>query len=75
MLADLVVPALMQDAAFRQRVKDELVDPLIEYGRFALGLQETVSTRAEHIAQTFISSCGSLGAAKDKYVRSNGEEY
>ncbi len=73
MIADRMVPQMEQDEKYREFVKKTLVDPLLEYGRFCLGLTRQCSGDAAMVANDFIEKCRSLGRTVESYTRTNGE--
>ena len=73
MIAERIVPGMVDDK-FRQQIKSEIVDPLIEYGKWRLGkTKDTPSETAREVTAMFLDACRSTGAECTSYVRYNGE--
>jgi hypothetical protein len=73
MIAEETVPKLLDDEKYKHHVKKTLVDPLIEYGSFALGKTTECSQQARTVAEDFIARCRIVGASVAAFKRSNGE--
>lgn len=73
MIAEKVVPIIQKYPIVKRIVKNGLVDNLIQYGRYALGVGEYPSFSSRIITKSFLSLCRSIGNKKDMFIRSNGE--
>jgi hypothetical protein len=74
MIAEKVVPVMNESKAIKESIKKELVDRLIEYGKFRLGESDRCSADAERISLKFLADCERVGKTIDSYIRVNGEE-
>lgn len=75
-LAEGLVPAMEADPAYKQLIKQTLVDPLVAYGRFVLGMPtDAPAPTAEQtcVAQKFLELCDLIGWSLPSFTRSNGE--
>jgi hypothetical protein len=71
MIAEAIMPFVVKHKAF---VKRNLVDRLVEYGRYHLGRTEIVPCRAScAVTRGFMMLCGFAGRRKRVFVRCNGE--
>jgi hypothetical protein len=73
-IAEKVVPVMNESKAIKESIKKELVDRLIEYGKFRLGESDRCSADAERISLKFLADCERMGKTVDSYTRMNGEE-
>jgi hypothetical protein len=74
----LFVPKMEADEGFRQHVRQYLVDPLVRYGRFVVGMPMNAPPPSQEdsmIAQQFLNFLGALGQVMPPYTRQNGEVY
>ena len=67
-IAEKTVPIMNANKAIKQAIKEGLVDKLIEYGKFKLGMEEKCSLNAKNITLDFLHDCRTI------YVRQNGKE-
>lgn len=73
MIAEQVVPYMKQDDGVRRYIRDMLVEPLIEYGRWKLGKGEEPNNAIKVITEQFLDACQTAGEARESYIRYNGE--
>ncbi|MDD5722706.1 MAG: hypothetical protein PHY29_03075 [Syntrophales bacterium] len=73
MLAEPVVMNMKRDLGFSWQIKRDLVDRLIDYGRFKLGETELCAPESEQVSLEFLAACKRLGSTVDSYIRANGE--
>lgn len=73
MIAEPVVKTMKADSALTERIKHDLVDRLIDYGRFKLGETDSCAAESERMSTDFLTICKEMGSTVDSYVRTNGE--
>lgn len=76
-LAEPIAARMGKDEEYRQAIKKSLVDPLVKYGRFVVGMPlnaEAPDHAETRVAQVFLAMCSILGEANPYFKRSNGEE-
>lgn len=75
MIAEKIVPLIEKSPKLRYFAQKYLVDPLIEYGAFALGKTKDSSRKAELVARAFLGLCRLAGQTRKQFVRANGEVF
>jgi DNA-binding protein len=75
-LAEKIVPMLTRKDKMRKAVKKYLVDRLVDYGEYRLGLKEKKPRILSCIVATvFLATIKTIGAIIPQYTRINGEVY
>jgi len=72
-IADKVVPLIRKSALFKKIVKKHLIDHLIKYGEWVLGVTKRQPYKSTAITRNFLRLCRFFGSFKSFYIRSNGE--
>jgi hypothetical protein len=75
LLADKIVPILERNETARKNVKKWLVDRLIEYGKYRLGIYAKASISSIIVSKIFLATIKTIGVFVHRYVRLNGEVY
>lgn len=75
MIAELVVPIMAINNAFRAMVKTAVVDSWIEYGKYILGIIPVCSDTAKEETRGFLETCKEIGMMSPPFRRSNSEVY
>jgi hypothetical protein len=75
LLADKIVPILERNETVRINVKKWLVDRLIEYGKYRLGIYAKASLSSIIVSKIFLATIKTIGVFVHRYVRLNGEVY
>jgi hypothetical protein len=75
-LAEMVVPVLERNKKARQNVKKWLVDRLIDYGEYRIGLKQRKPLWSSvAVSKVFLATIKAIGMILPEYVRANGEVY
>jgi hypothetical protein len=75
-LAERIVPMLERNEKARKNVKKWLVDRLIDYGAYRLGLKDTQPRWSSvAVSGAFLKTIKIIGMILPRYVRANGEVY
>ena len=75
-LSESLVPKMESDPAYKESIRHHLVDPLIRYGRYVLGMPLNApppSPDDTRVAQAFLTFLSMLGEGMPPVTRSNGE--
>jgi hypothetical protein len=73
-LAEKIVPILKRNDALRRTVKTWLVDRLVDYGEYRLGLKKKRPRLLSYaVATAFLATIKVIGSIIPQYVRLNGE--
>lgn len=72
-MAEVVAPVLHRSESMKQAVKVALVDKLIDYGKFKLGMADSCPEESEKIALSFLNDCEKVGKTMPSYTRITGE--
>lgn len=73
MIAEKIVPLMKESEELTELIKLTLIDKLIEYGKFKLGMKSAISLDAIEIAESFLKLCKITGQSVTEFTRSNGE--
>lgn len=73
MIAEPVCQAMADNPDLRQEVDETFVKPLVEFGKFVLGLPARITGEMAEKALSFLTWCESVGATVPSYRRVNGE--
>ena len=75
-LADKIAPIIERNLNVKKNVKKWLVDRLVDYGEYRLGLKTGRPKIASYvISKAFLATIKTIGFIFPKYVRQNGEVY
>jgi len=75
-LAEKIVPLLERHTALRRRCKTALVDRLIDYGSYRLGLSSSrPKVSSWLVSKAFLALIKGIGLVIPRFVRQNGEVY
>jgi len=76
MLADRLVPQIENSIQLKHRIREILVDKLIDYAEVELGKKDKLQYKdSEQVTKEFISVCNYLGNLTPTYTRLNGEAF
>ncbi|MRS02643.1 hypothetical protein EG832_05370 [bacterium] len=75
-ISDKIAPTIERNSNIRKTVKKWLVDRLIDYGEYQLGLKTDRPKIASYvISKLFLAMIKTVGLIFPEYVRQNGEVY
>lgn len=74
-LAEKIVPTLQHNKKVNTAVKKLLVDKLIDYGSYRLGLKNKCRLSSRIISKLFLVTIRIIGIVIPQYTRANGEVY
>jgi hypothetical protein len=74
-LAEKIVPSIENHEKFRNIVKKYLVDKLVDYGEYKLGLKDKCKLSSRIVSKAFLGLIKTIGVLIQRYVRLNGEVY
>jgi hypothetical protein len=75
-LADKITPILERNEKTRKHVKKILVDSLVDYGEYRLGLKKELPELSSIlVSKLFLATIKTIGMILPQYVRKNGEVY
>jgi len=75
-VADRIVPTLERNSKLCEYVKKYLVDRLIDYGEYRLGLKKDRPRLSSIlVSKMFLATIKTIGMILPSYIRANGEEY
>ena len=74
-LAEKIVPILERNEKVRKSVKKWLVDRLIDYGEYRIGLKSSPRILSYIISKIFLGLIKAIGMTIPRYVRVNGEVF
>lgn len=72
-IAERVAPLMHRSQRFKAYIKKVLVDPLIDFGKFSIGMTRAFNPESIKVAENFLTVCSSTGGMVDAYIRKNGE--
>ena len=75
-VADRFVPTIVHNPRVREYVKKHLVDRLVDYGEYRLGLKKNRPRLSSVlVSKTFLATIKTIGMVLPQYIRDNGEVY
>ena len=74
-LAEKIVPKIENNVFWKYLTKKILVDNLIQYGKYKLGISEKASLLSKIITTLFLNQCKKTGKRIKTFTRCNGEIY
>ncbi len=75
-LAEMIVPLIKSNKTVRKNVKKWLVDRLVDYGEYKLGMKETKPLCSSWlVSKVFLGMIKMIGMILPRYVRANGEVF
>ena len=73
MLGEQIVPLMHKSKLFKRFIKKSLVDHIVKYCEWGIGLRKKRPIISSFITETFLSFCDGLGSTKEYFTRLNGK--
>jgi hypothetical protein len=75
MIAEQVVPVMERFPRYKEYIRRNIVDPIIEFGKSFFNGNSSVTPESVQVTGQFLSMCAVLGGTAESYTRKNGEVF